>query len=295
MKLNEYGIFRGVKPVAGRTEQEVYKSVGLPYIEPELREERGEIETAKQHRLPILLTVNDIRGDLHTHTKATDGLSTIKEMAEAARKKGYEYLAITDHTQHVTAAHGLDVTRLSKHIEEIDRIRESVTGLYLLKSAEVDILEDGSLDLPDEILRKLDLTVCAVHSHFHLSRNKQTERIIRAMDNPYFTIFAHPTGRLLGERQSYELDLERIIKAALERRCFLELNAQPLRLDLSDVHCRLAKEMGLKLVISSDAHSATELDYMRFGVAQARRGWLEAENVLNTKSWKDLKNLIRRA
>lgn len=294
LKLNEYGVFRGETYIAGRTEEDVYRAIGLPYIEPELREDWGEIEAAQQGRLPHLVTVADIRGDLHAHTKATDGHASIEDMAEAAKAKGYEYLAITDHTKRVTVANGMDATRMAQQIELIDRLNERLQGITILKSAEVDILEDGSLDLPDDILKQLDLTVCSIHYKLNLSREKQTERVIRAMDNPYFTIFGHPSGRMIGEREPYAIDMERVMEAALERGCVLEVNAQPARLDLTDTHCKMAKDMGVKVVISTDAHRTTDLDFMRFGVDQARRGWLEPSDVLNTRTWPELKRLITR-
>ncbi len=294
LKINEYGVFKGTKRIAGRREEEVFDAVNLPFIEPELRENWGEIEAAQRRQLPKLITIKDIRGDFHTHTKATDGHNSLEEMAEAARVRGYEYLAITDHSKRVTMAHGFDAKRLTQRIKEIDRLNTKLKGFLLLKSVEVDILKDGSLDLPDEILKELDLTVCSVHYHFNLSRKDQTERIIRAMDNPYFHILAHPTGRLINERNPYDVDMERLMEAARQRGCFLELNGHPDRLDLSDVHTKMAKDMGIKVVISTDAHRTTDLDYMRFGIGQARRGWLEREDVLNTRSWDELKRLLKR-
>ena len=293
-KINEYGVFRGDKRVAGKTEQDVFDRVGLPYIEPELREDRGEIKAGKQGELPELIALDDIRGDLHCHTKATDGHNSLKQMAEAAKARGYEYLAITDHSQHVAIAHGLNKKRLLEEIKEIDKLNAKLDSIVILKSIEVDILEDGSLDLPNDVLKELDLTVCAIHYKFNLPREKQTERIIRAMDNPYFNIFAHPTGRLINQREAYDVDLEAIMTAAKKRGCFLEVNAQPDRLDLTDINCQLAKEIGLKVAISTDAHSIGNLDYMRFGISQARRGWLEADDVLNTHKLEHLKELLNR-
>jgi DNA polymerase (family 10) len=294
LKINEYGVFKGDKRVAGKTEEEVYAMVGLRFIEPELREDRGEIEAAREGHLPHLVSLADLRGDLHVHTRETDGRNTLEEMAYAARERGYEYLAITDHTRRLTMAHGLDPKRLARQIREIDRVNARLNGFLLLKSAEVDILEDGSLDLPDEILKELDLTVCAVHYKFNLSERQQTERILRAMDNRYFTVLAHPSGRLIGRRNPYEVDMERIIQGARERGCFMEVNAQPERLDLNDIHCKAAKEHGVKVAISTDAHSTNELDMIRFGVGQARRGWLEADDVINTRSREGLRELLRR-
>lgn len=293
-KINEYGVFRGEKRIAGRTEEEVYKSVGLPYIPPELRENRGELEAARKGKLPKLITVKDIRGDLHCHTDATDGYHSLKQMAEAAAERGYEYISITDHSRHVTVANGLDRKRLLQQIKAIDRLNQKFEGFTVLKSIELDILEDGSLDLPDSVLKELDLTVCSVHYKFNLPRGKQTDRILRAMDNPYFNILAHPTGRLISERDPYPVDMEKIARGALERGCFLEVNAQPGRLDLTDEDCNMVKEMGLKVSIATDAHSTTNLDLMRFGVDQARRGWLEKADVINTRSLRDLKKLLKR-
>lgn len=294
LKLNEYGLFDGKRRVAGKTESEVLKRLGLRYIEPELRQDRGEIEAARKNRLPGLVALADMRGDLHCHTKATDGRNTLGEMADAAKARGYSYLAISDHTRHLTVARGLTPKRLARQIEQIDRLNETLKGFRLLKASEVDILEDGRLDLPESILKELDFTVCAVHFKFDLPADRQSERLLRAMDNRYCNIIAHPTGRLIGQRKAYPLDMERVLRGALERGCYLEVNGQPERLDLSDAHCRLAKEMGLKVAISTDAHSTGSLDYMRYGLDVARRGWLEPDDVLNTRNWRDLKKLLRR-
>lgn len=293
-KINEYGIYKGTRRVAGKTEEEIYRRIGLDYIEPELRENRGEIEAAQRGRLPKLVTLGAIRGDLHCHTRATDGHHTLEEMAAAARAHGYEYLAIADHSQHVTVAHGLDRKRLLAQIREIDRLNEKLDGIVVLKSIELDILEDGALDLPDSVLRELDLTVCSVHYKFSLTREQQTERILRAMDNPYFNILAHPTGRLINEREPYEVDLERILAAAKERGCVLEINAQPRRLDLNDTWIKRAKELGVRLSIATDAHSIDNLGYMRLGVGTARRGWLEATDVVNTRTLAGLRKILKR-
>ncbi len=294
LKINEYGIFKGDKRLAGRAEEDVYKQLGLPYIEPEIRENRGELEAAQQGKLPRLIVLTDIHGDLHAHTRASDGRDTLEAMVEAARERGYDYLAITEHTKHLTIAHGLDEKRLRKQCEEIDQLNERLKGFTVLKSAEVDILDDGSLDLPDSILKELDLTVCAVHYKFDLPAKIQTERIIRAMDNRHFNILAHPTGRLIDEREPYKLNMERLMNAAREKGCILEINSQPERLDLNDIHCRMAKDLGVKLAISTDSHSAKQLDNMRFGIAQARRGWVERGNVINTRPLKMLKKMLKR-
>ena len=299
LKLNEYGIFRMRRPkreerVAGRTEEEVYDKLGLSYIEPELREDRGEIEASRAGRLPHLITLDDIKGDLHAHTNLTDGHHTLEEMARAARDMGYVYIGITDHSKHVTVAHGLDDKAVLGRIAEIGRLNKKIKGITVLKGMEVDILEDGKLDLGDDVLKELDFTICSVHYKFNLSREEQTERIIRAMDNPYFNILAHPTGRLIHERDPYELDMERIILAAEERGCVLELNAHPMRLDLNDVDCKFAKESGAKIAISTDAHNMADLGYMRFGIKQARRGWLEPKDVVNTRSLPELRKALKR-
>jgi DNA polymerase (family 10) len=294
LKVNEYGVFKGKKSIAGRTEREVYAALDLPYIEPELREDRGEVEAAQKGRLPELITFKDIRGDLHVHTSATDGQNSLEEMAKAAQDKGYEYIAITDHTAHVTVAGGLNAKDIRKRLDAIDKFASKIKGLTILKSAEVDILEDGKLDLPNEVLKELDLSVCAVHYKFNLPRDRQTRRILTAMDNPYFNILAHPTARQINERPPCDIDLEKIFKAAKERGCILESNAQPLRLDLNDIYLRSAKEMGVKIVISTDAHSISDLDNIRFGVSQARRGWLSAADVINTRRLEELKKLLKR-
>jgi DNA polymerase IV (family X) len=294
LKINEYGVFRGDERIAGEDESSVYKSVGLPFIPPELREDRGEIEAAHAGRLPKLVELADLRGDLHAHTRATDGHDSLRDMALAAKAMGLEYLAITEHSRHLTVAHGLDPLRLARQCEEIDRLNGELEGITLLKGIEVDILEDGSLDLPDEVLSRLDLVIGAVHSKFHLSRAKQTERILRAMDHPHFSMLAHPSGRLIDEREPYDVDMLRIIRHARGRGCFLELNAHPERLDLLDSHCLMAKEEGVLVSINSDAHSRYDFINLRYGVGQARRGWLEKHDVLNTRSLVALRPLLKR-
>ncbi len=294
LKLNEYGLFDGEEQVAGTSEEDLYEYFDLLYIVPELREDRGEIDAARNNSLPDLIEVDDLRGDLQSHSRASDGSGTLEEMARAAQERGYEYLAITDHSQRVTVAGGLDAERLAEQLEAIDRLNDNFDGFRLLKSCEVDILEDGALDLADEMLARLDVVVCSVHSQFNLPGKKQTERIIRAMDNPYFNILAHPTGRRLGQRPPFDVNIEQLLAAARERGCFVEINAQPNRLDLNDVHAKMAKEMGVKAVISTDAHSPNALAHIRFGVKQARRAWLEPDDVLNTRSWPQLKKLLER-
>ena len=294
LKINEYGVFRGARRVAGDSEESVYRAVGLPYIPPELREDRGEIEAAGAGRLPQLVELADLKGDLHVHTKATDGRDSLRDMALAAKALGLEYLAITEHSRHLTVAHGLDPAQLARQCDEIDRLNAELDGITLLKGIEVDILEDGSLDLPDAALARLDLVVGAVHSRFDLSRAKQTGRILRAMDHPHFTLLAHPSGRLIERRDPYDVDMLRIIRHARERGCFLELNAQPERLDLLDSQCQSAREEGVLVCINSDAHSSFELGILRYGVGQARRGWLEKADVLNTRPLAALRKLLKR-
>ena len=294
LKINEYGVFKGEKRIAGETEASVFKSVGLPWIPPELREERGEIEAARAGKLPKLVELKDLRGDLHVHTKATDGHNSLREMAEAARERNLEYLAITEHSRRLTVAHGLDVKRLRRQMEDIDALNASLRGITILKGIEVDILEDGALDLPNDVLGELDLVIGAVHSQFKLTRAKQTRRILKAMDHPHFTILAHPSGRLIDQREPYDVDMLKVIRHARARGCYLELNAHPERLDLLDTHCQLAKEEGVRVAISSDAHSVQDYGNLRYGVGQARRGWLARDDVLNTRPLKELRALLKK-
>ncbi|AEM49179.1 PHP domain protein [Acidithiobacillus ferrivorans SS3] len=292
LKVNEYGIFRGKERIAGDTEESVYATVGLPYIEPELRENRGEIQAARAGHLPKLVAMDDLRGDLHAHSKASDGHYSVRDMAAAAKAAGLEYLAITEHSRHLAVARGLDPVRLRRQMDEIDALNRELDGITLLKGIEVDILEDGRLDLPDSILGDLDLVVAAVHSQFDLPRGKQTARILKAMDSPHFTILAHPSGRLIGSREAMDVDMPRVIRHARERGCFLEINAQPERLDLVDSHARMAKEEGVLLAVSSDAHSIYDFANLHFGLQQAQRGWLEKKDVLNTRTLKELRPLL---
>ncbi|MEJ5358421.1 MAG: DNA polymerase/3'-5' exonuclease PolX, partial [Desulfobacterales bacterium] len=294
LKVNEYGVFAAERRIAGRTEASVYRALGLPLIPPELREDQGEIEAAREGRLPALVSAADLRGDLHAHTTATDGTASLEEMAEAARRRGFEYLAITDHSRRLRVAGGLDERRLLEQVETIERLNERWKDFALLKGIEVEILEDGSLDLPDEVLGRLDLVIGAVHSGFRLSRERQTARILRAMDRRCFTILAHPTGRLLPDRRPYGLDLAAVIAKAAERGCFLELNAHPRRLDLGDTACREARAAGVRVAVNSDAHAPAEFAHLEYGIGQARRGWLEKKDVLNTLPLAELLPLLRR-
>lgn len=275
-------------------EEQVYRALALPFIEPELREGRGEVEAAAEDRLPKLIEQSDIRGDLHMHTTASDGTNTIEQMAAAARERGYQYIAITDHSQSLKITNGLTEKRLREHLRNIDQINEQLKGFRILKSAEVDILEDGRLDYSNSMLKQLDFTICSIHSRFSLNRQQQTKRILKAMDNPYFTILGHATGRLLLKREPYELDIERILDHARSVGCFLEINSSPDRLDLSDEHARMAKQRGIKIAINTDAHSIKELDFLSAGIHQARRAWLEAGDVLNTLPLSKLKKAFAR-
>ena len=293
-KLNEYGLLRGRDRVAGKTEPSVYKKLNLLYIEPELRENRGELQAAQKRHLPQLVTQKDIQGDLHIHSDYTDGNNTIEEMAHAAREMGYQYIAITDHSRHVSVASGLKPKQLQKQIEEIQKINGKLKDFTILKGTEVDILEDGTLDLPDDILKMLDVRVCSIHYKFNLSKKKQTRRILKAMENPYFNILGHLTGRLINERNGYEIDLEAIMRAAKKNGCLIELNAHPDRLDMNDFGCKMAKDMGVKVAISTDAHNTEHLRFMQYGLDQARRGWLETDNVVNTRSLKEIKKVFQK-
>jgi len=293
LKINEYGVFNLDECVAGKTEASIYRAVDLPCIPPELRENRGEIEAAHEGRLPKLVELSDIKGDLHIHTDYTDGRDSLEEMILAAKKRGLKYIAITEHSDRLKIAKGLDPPKLRKQMEEIDRFNAEFKGITVLKGIEVEILPDGQLDLPDEVLGKLDLVVGTIHNQFGLSKEKQTERILRGMDHPHFTFLAHPTGRLINEREPYKVDLMRVIRKARERGCFLELNANIRRLDLDDIYCRIAKEEGVLVAINSDAHRVEALAHMGFGIGQARRGWLEKADVLNTRPLAELLRLIK--
>ena len=281
LKINEYGVYRGRRRISGAAEEDVFAAVGLPYIEPELRENRGEIEAANSGRLPNLISLRNLKGDLHVHSSHTDGTLTIREMALAAKARGLAYIALTDHSPRLGMTHGLTPARLNRERAEIDRLNAEKPGVHVLRGIEVDILPDGTLDLPDSALEKLDIVVAAVHSSFHLSRESQTARIEKAISHPLVTIIAHPTGRMFGTRDAYDIDMERIVRAAAQHRVALEINAQPDRLDLNDVYCRMAKQAGALLSINSDAHAAQDFDNLRYGVSQARRGWIESGDVIN--------------
>ena len=294
IKINEYGVFKGEKKIGGKEEKDVYKVLGMDWIEPELREDRGEIEAAQKGKLPTLIQEPEIKGDLHIHSKWSDGTSSIEEIAKTAQKKGYQYIALCDHSKSLRIAHGLDETRVLNQIEEIDRVNEKLKGFQILKGTEVDILTDGKIDHPDKILERLDYVVAAVHSGFKQEKEKMTKRIVRALENPLVHCLAHPTGRLLGARAPYEVDIDEVMEAAKKYGKVLEINATLERLDLDDVHCKKAKEMGIRMAIGTDSHHPDQLWMISLGVGVARRGWLESPDLLNTLSLKEILKWSRR-
>ena len=282
--LNEYALttLKGGRFVAGKTETDIYDKLRLDYIEPELREHTGEIDAAEDHRLPSLLRLEDIRGDLQMHTTASDGRNSIEEMGRAAAELGYEYIALTDHSKAVTVANGMDEKRTLEQIKKIRAAQARVPEIRLLAGIEVDILKNGKLDLDDEVLAQLDVVVASVHSYMNLGREEMTERLLAAIENPYTQIIAHPTGRLVLRRDPFDYEMEKILEAAKKRGVAMECNAYPDRLDLKDVHLRMAKERGVKIVISTDSHTAANLKFMKYGVITARRAWIEKSEVINT-------------
>jgi DNA polymerase (family 10) len=295
LKINEYGVFEveSGNRIAGEKEEEVYQALNLPFIPPELREDRGEIEAAQENRLPQLIEYSQIKGDLHLHTKWSDGAHTIKQMAEAAQKIGYKYIAITDHSQSLRFAGGLIEERLREQVEEIQKLNQELKDFTILSGIEVDIKSNGSLDFSDEILSKLDVVIAAIHSGFKQESKIITERIIKAMQNRFVNIIAHPTGRLIGYRESYQVDINEMMEVAAKTGTVLEINAYPERLDLNDIYCRMAKEKGVQLAIETDAHSIEGLTFMDLGVAVARRGWLEEKEVINTLPLDKLLNRLK--
>ena len=306
LRVNEYGVFRVPEGgggdeddpqrgerVAGDTEASVYAALGLPWIPPVLRENRGEIQAAEAGTLPDLVQLDDLRGDLHMHTVWSDGKRSIREMVEACRERGYEYLAITDHSQAVTVANGLGPERLREQWEAIEEVRRDVEDIQILRGCEVDILKDGSMDLPDEELEGLDWVIAAVHSHMDMDEGTMTRRVIRALEHPSVNMLAHPTGRLLSRRQPFAIDMEAVLTAAVENRVAVEINANPLRLDLNEVLAGRARELGVPVVVNTDAHDVRQLDYVAYGVGQAQRAWLEAPQVLNTWKLRKVKDWLK--
>jgi DNA polymerase (family 10) len=296
LKINEYGVFRESdnKRLGGRTEEEVYKILGLPWIPPELREDTGEIEAALEGRLPDIISIGDIKGDLHVHTKWSDGSHDFETLIESAKKRHYEYIAITDHSKGLGVARGLDEERLLEQIRLIDQINNKLDRFRLLKGVEIDIRSDGRLDLSDDILKRLDIVVASIHSGFKQSKEQLTKRVLSAIRNPHVSVIAHPTGRLIGERDAYELDIEAIFREAKKYGVAFEINAYPLRLDLNEHHAKLAKEYGIPIVISTDTHLTQHFDYMTYGVSIARRAWLEKADVLNCLPYNELIKRLRK-
>jgi len=282
LKLNEYGVFKGKRRIAGKTEEEVYAALGLPWITPELREDRGEVEAALEGTLPDLIEERNIRGDLHMHSTHSDGGASIEQMARACIELGYDYMAITDHSQSLKIANGLTPARLRAQRKEIDAVNRKLKGFRVLAGVEVDILGDGSLDLPDKALAALDFVIASIHSGMGQDAARITSRLVKAMQNPFVTAIAHPTGRVIGQRDPYGLDFDEVLRVARETGTALEINAYPDRLDLNDTHARAARDAGVKLLINTDAHAPAHLAAMRFGVATARRGWVRKADVLNT-------------
>ncbi|MBI2024976.1 MAG: DNA polymerase/3'-5' exonuclease PolX [Candidatus Harrisonbacteria bacterium] len=281
-KLNEYGLYKGKKNIAGKSEEEIYKALGLDYVEPEMREMTGEIAAAKKKALPKIIGYGDLKGDLQTQTNWTDGADSIEKMAKAAMERGLEYIAVTDHTKRLAMTGGLDEKRILKQMAEIDSLNKKFGGKFrILKSTECDILKDGGMDLPDEILKKLDIVGGSVHSLFNLSRKDQTERIKKAMANPHVDIIFHPTGRLIHKREAYDVDMDEVIKTAKKTGTVLEIDASPDRLDLKDEYIKKCVDLGVKMTIDSDAHSASQFEFLEFGIAQARRGWAQKNDIIN--------------
>ena len=294
--LNEYGLFRldNEKLVASATEEEIYGALKLDWIPPEMREACGEIEAAAEHRLPRLITVKDLRGEVHMHTVETDGKCTIEEMAEAAKQRGYKYIAITDHSKNLAFANGLDDKRAVEHIARIRAANQQMGGITIMAGIEVDILADGELDLSDEVLEQMDVVVASVHSAFNQEPQQMTDRLLRALDNKNVSILGHPTGRLLLRRDAYGFDMSAILKSALQNKVAMELNAYPDRLDLNDVHLRMARERGVKIVINTDAHHTSHFEKIKYGILQARRAWLTPADVLNTLPEKEFRKAMRK-
>jgi len=295
LKLNEYGVFtKAGKKIAGETEDGVYRALGLPFIDPELREDRGEVEAALIGELPNLVTLSDIKGDFHVHSKWSEGTASIEELAEYGKKRGYEYLCITDHTGTLRIAHGLSEKRILEQIEEIERVNNHIEHFHVFSGAEVNLMADGTLDISDNILKQLDFVIASIHTGFKMKTEAMTKRLIRAIENENVDIIGHPTGRIINEREAYDFDFDEVFDAARKKGTCFEINAFPDRLDLNDVNARTAKERGLKLAIGTDAHRPDHMRFMEFGVAVARRGWLEKRDLLNTLSSKELLGTIKK-
>jgi len=285
LKLSEYGLFRGPKMIAGKTEEEIYKTLGMDWMPPEMREDQGEINAALSHKLPKIIDYKDIRGDLHCHSNWDGGVNTIEELAETAKKMGYEYIGISDHTKFLRIEHGLDEKKLVQQRKEIDKLnakfRSSNVKFRILQGCEANILNDGSIDIKDEALKRLDYVIAGIHSNFKMEKTKMTERIIKAIKNPHVDIISHPTGRILKRRDEYQIDFGKILRVAKETGTILEINSYPERLDLNDQNIRRAKEVGVKMIINTDSHHKDQMRFMEFGIAQARRGWAEKGDIIN--------------
>lgn len=296
LKLNEYGVFRksGNRRIAGKTEEEVYKAIGLRYMDPEIRENSGEVEAAAKGNLPVLIKYGSIKGDFHLHTVKSDGSNSVADMVAAAKKLGYEYIAITDHSKSERIAHGLSVEEMEKWLKEIKAIAENTSDIRILAGSEVDILPNGELDYPDSLLKKMDIVVGSIHSRFKSTREEMTRRILTAVDNKNLDILAHPTGRMIGKREPYEADFRKVFAAAAEKKVLLEINAYPDRTDLNDALAREAKSRGCRFVIDTDSHSTENLKFMELGIAIARRAWLSADDIVNTRPLKELPKFLRR-
>jgi DNA polymerase (family 10) len=282
LKLSEYGLFRGPKMIAGESEEEIYQKLGLEWVPPELREDRGEIEAAQAKKLPKIIDYKEIKGDLHVHSKWDGGANSVEEIAQYAIKMGYQYVGIADHTKFLKIEHGLDEKKLRERNEEIDKLNEKFKGkIKILKGCEANILADGKIDIEDKCLKEQDFVIAGIHSNFKMEKEKMTERIIRAMKNPNVDIISHPTGRIIQRRDEYQIDFEKILKVAKETKTILEINSYPERLDLNDVNIKKAKEVGVKMVINTDAHHIDQMRFIELGIAQARRGWAEKEDIIN--------------
>jgi DNA polymerase (family 10) len=293
-KLNEYGLYEGNEIIRSKSEETIYKALGLSWIAPQLRENAGEFEAARKGTLPRLVTIDDIRGDLHIHTRYSDGIESIETMLRKALSLGYEYIAITDHSPSLHIAHGMDTQTLLRQLDEIDALNEKYAPFVILKGIEADILEDGSVDLDEKLLERLDIVLASVHTKFHLSSKVQTKRILRALGNPYVHALSHPTGRLIGKRPFLQVDYDAIFETCARYGKYLEINAQPLRSDLPEEYIRRAKRYDVKFLVVSDAHRAEDMDYMRYGICRAQRGWLQAEDILNTSNLETLKRYLKR-
>ena len=292
LKLNEYGLFKGEEWISGVTEETLFSELGLDYIEPELRENRGEIEAALNGELPSLIGYNEILGDLQMHSKWSDGSNSLEEMVIVAQEMGYEYIAITDHSGGLRIANGMNSNQINLQLKKIEKLNEEFEGITIFKGLEVNIDSDGKLDVDDRILNDLDIVIASIHSGFRQDWGKLTDRIISAMENEYVNIIAHPTGRKIHQRKAYELDLDKVFESSIETDTYLEVNSQPDRLDLKDVYVKKALETGCKLVINTDSHNRDSLKNIEFGIATARRGWAEKEDIINTKSLKEIKKIL---